>query len=199
MHTPHKWIWALQHKCGIVHNQKKYYCKLHVLLILQHFVFRFSCTQSITSLNSLSLMNLTSNWVDNTNRFFVSLFIWEIYNRNNRWFVDNIVITFVCLLMSNILKYAFTHKINCYSSKREVMLYDTFFGYCLSDCVEEDALRLVLLPRPGAGEAQVWPPGMEHPVRVQRDRSQDQRQAARYVPEWIRGKKTPPPPTTTKI
>jgi len=40
--------------------------------------------------------------------------------------------------------------------------------------VEEDAVRAVFLPRSGAGAAQVRSARLEHSVRVQRERSQDQ-------------------------
>jgi len=40
--------------------------------------------------------------------------------------------------------------------------------------VEEDAVRAVFLPRSGAGAAQVRSARLEHSVRVQRERSEDQ-------------------------
>lgn len=40
--------------------------------------------------------------------------------------------------------------------------------------VASSALLPLLLPCSRSGETQVWPVGMEHPVRVQRVRSQDQ-------------------------
>lgn len=51
--------------------------------------------------------------------------------------------------------------------------------------VQEAAVRAVLLPRGDPGAAAVRPARLEHPLRVQRDRPQDQRHAALHVPQRV--------------
>ena len=58
----------------------------------------------------------------------------------------------------------------------------TLGAFCLAGMAEA-SLWAVLLPRNGAGKTQVRPPGMEHSLRVQRVRPEDQYEA-------IAGRKT---------
>ena len=53
--------------------------------------------------------------------------------------------------------------------------------FTIAENLEEVALWVVLLPCSGAREEKLWSSGMEHPVRVQRIRSQDQRASATGV------------------
>ena len=52
-------------------------------------------------------------------------------------------------------------------------------------CLEETAVWPLLLPWYHPRKEEVWPPGLEHPVWVQRDRSPHQRQTATDVLEWL--------------
>lgn len=54
-------------------------------------------------------------------------------------------------------------------------------------CVQEAAVRFVFLPRPDAGEEEVRPVRLEHPVRVQRDGPAHLRAAAEHVPGAVPG------------
>ena len=61
--------------------------------------------------------------------------------------------------------------------------------FCVgAEGVEKIALRSLLLPRPGSRTEELWAAGLEHSLRVQRDGSQDQCQAAPDVPQPIRCK-----------
>lgn len=63
-----------------------------------------------------------------------------------------------------------------------------YFDPLLSESPEENVVRSVLLPRPCAREEEVWRAGMEHSVRVQRDRFTHQRETAAHVPQPVHGK-----------
>ena len=52
--------------------------------------------------------------------------------------------------------------------------------------VPQTTVRSLLLSRSRAGEEEVRTPGMEHPLRVQRDGLEDQHPTAQHVPQPIR-------------
>lgn len=53
--------------------------------------------------------------------------------------------------------------------------------------LQETVVRSLLLPRSHSGEKEVRSVGLEHKVRVQRDRFENQRDAASDVSERVRG------------